>query len=126
MNLRDKITLPGTGLVSVLKQAGFSGPSLRIAYAVARAESGGRPDAFNGNAKSGDESYGLFQINMRGRLGPARRGQYGLSSNSDLFDPLTSARIAYDMSGGGKDWSDWGAFLDGHYRRFLSEFDNLQ
>ena len=96
-------------LVAALTRAGFKGPSLKTAYAVAKAESGGRPRAFNPDASTGDRSYGLFQINMLGGLGPARRKQYGLQSNEDLYDPDTNARIAYRMSGGGKDWSPWSA-----------------
>ena len=98
-----------TELLSILKTVGFQGNALRTAYAVARAESSGRPRAFNGNLKSGDNSYGLFQINMLGRLGSARRKAYGLKSNDDLYDPLTNARIAYQMSGAGQNWRPWGA-----------------
>ena len=106
-------------LVAALTRAGFKGPSLKTAYAVAKAESGGRPRAFNPDASTGDRSYGLFQINMLGGLGPARRKQYGLSSNEDLYDPDTNARIAYRMSGGGKDWSPWSAYKSGAYEKYL-------
>lgn len=94
-------------LLDYLKQAGFQGESLRQAWAIAQRESGGRPDAFNGNAGTGDQSYGLFQINMLGGLGPARRKQYGLKSNADLLDPATNARVAYQMSKGGTDFGAW-------------------
>lgn len=94
-------------LVQVLYQAGFRGGALRTAFAVAKAESGGRPGAHNPNAGTGDNSYGLFQINMLGDLGPARRKQFGLSSNEDLYDPVVNARIAFKMSNGGKTWSPW-------------------
>jgi hypothetical protein len=40
-------------------------------------------------------------------MGPDRREKYGLSSNRELFDPLTNAKIAYQMSNSGKDWSAW-------------------
>ena len=106
-------------LVAALTRAGFKGPTLKTAYAVAKAESGGRPRAFNPDASTGDRSYGLFQINMLGGLGPARRRQYGLSSNEDLYDPDTNARIAYRMSGGGKDWSPWSAYKSGAYEKYL-------
>ena len=71
-------------------------------------ESGGRPDAFNPNRATGDESYGLFQVNMLGDLGPARRKQFGLRSNQDLLDAATNASVAYRMSKGGKDFGAWG------------------
>lgn len=95
-------------LVSILKQAGFKGDGLRTAYAIAMRESGGRASAFNPNRSTGDQSYGLFQINMLGDLGPARRKQYGLASNEALFDPLTNAKVAYRMSKGGTDFGAWG------------------
>lgn len=99
--------LSDTELMQVLQEAGFSGQGLITAFAVARAESGGNSRAFNGNANTGDKSYGLFQINMLGNMGADRRNAYGLSSNEDLYDPVTNARIAFAMSKGGSKWSDW-------------------
>ena len=91
-----------------MQSAGFSGQGLRTAYAIAERESSGRPSAFNGNAATGDLSYGLFQINMLGTMGPARRKQFGIASNEALFDPSVNARAAYQMSGGGTDFGPWG------------------
>lgn len=71
-------------------------------------ESGGRSQAYNPDRSTGDDSYGLFQINMLGGLGPDRRSRYGLKSNSDLYDPLTNASVAYRMSKGGTDFGAWG------------------
>lgn len=70
-------------------------------------ESNGRPNAFNGDLSTGDQSYGIFQINMIGDLGPDRRDRYDLEKNSDLFNPYLNAEIAYKMSRGGEDWSSW-------------------
>lgn len=94
-------------LMGVLQRAGFSGQGLITAFAVAKAESGGNAGAHNPNRATGDNSYGLFQINMLGAMGPARRRQFGLNSNEDLWDPLTNARIAYQMSNGGSSWRHW-------------------
>jgi len=115
-------TLPAnadSNLISVLTQAGFSGQGLATAYAVAKAESGGRADAYNGNTQTGDQSYGLFQINMLGKLGPDRRKTFGLSSNKDLLDPATNAKVAYTMSHGGTNWGPWSAYTNGSYKKFL-------
>ena len=115
-------TLPAnadSNLVSILTQAGFSGSGLATAYAVAKAESGGRPSAHNPHASTGDDSYGLFQINMLGSLGPDRRKKFGLSSNQDLLDPATNAQVAYTMSHGGTDWGPWAAYTNGSYKKFL-------
>lgn len=94
-------------LVALLKAVGFEGKALREAWAIAKKESTGRPLAHNGNASTGDNSYGLFQINMLGELGVARRAKFGLDSNAELLNPVVNAQIAYHMSGGGKDWSAW-------------------
>ena len=88
-----------------------------MAAAIAMAESSGNPRAYNGSGA--DSSYGLWQINMRGSLGPARRAQFGLSANEDLFDPNVNARAAvsiYSSSG----WGAWGSYTNGSYRRYLT------
>jgi len=94
-------------LKSILYEVGFRGSKLKEAWAVAMKESTGRPRSHNDNPNTGDNSYGLFQINMIGSLGPARLKQYGLDSNKDLFDPLVNAKIAFQMSDGGNNWSAW-------------------
>lgn len=94
-------------LAQMLSAVGFEGKALRTAWAVVKKESNGRPLAFNGNTRTGDSSYGIFQINMIGGLGVARRDKYGLDNNKDLFDSVINAQIAYHMSGGGKDWTAW-------------------
>ena len=95
-------------LVKMLSAIGFEGKALKVAWAVVKKESNGRPLAFNGNVKTGDNSYGIFQINMIGGLGVARRDKFDLESNKDLFDPVVNAQIAYYMSNEGSDWSAWG------------------
>jgi hypothetical protein len=94
-------------LKSILYKVGFRGEALRIAWGTAMKESTGRPRAHNDNPDTGDNSYGLFQINMIGDLGPARRDKFNLDSNEDLFDPVRNAEIAYFMSNKGKNWSSW-------------------
>ena len=94
-------------LAQMLSAVGFEGKALKTAWAVVKKESNGRPLAFNGNTRTGDSSYGIFQINMIGGLGVARREKYDLDSNKDLFDAVVNAQIAYHMSGGGKDWTSW-------------------
>ena len=105
-------------LMSILRKAGFRGEGLKMAYAIAMAESSGNARAHNPNAGTGDNSYGLFQINMLGAMGPERRKQYGLGSNEDLFDPLTNAKVAFKMSGGGKNWGPWSTYGGGQYKKF--------
>jgi hypothetical protein len=97
----------GIWLKSLLEEAGFKGKNLKEAWAIVMKESTGRPTAYNGNTSTGDNSYGIFQINMIGYLGEARREKFNLKSNKELYDPLTNAKIAHYMSRGGEDWSSW-------------------
>ena len=95
-------------LKELLRGVGFRGESLKLAWGIVMRESRGGPTSHNGNANTGDNSYGLFQINMIGSLGVDRRERYNLSSDEDLLNPVTNARIAFLMSGGGKDFGAWG------------------
>jgi len=94
-------------LVLLLKTVGFEGVGLKKAWSIAKRESNGRPLAYNGNRNTGDSSYGLFQINMLGNLGPERLEKFNLKSNKELFDPVTNAEITYYMTEGGSNWSAW-------------------
>jgi hypothetical protein len=104
---KDAKALNESELKELLQAVGFEGKALRTAWAVAMKESNGRPLAHNKNANTGDNSYGIYQINMIGDLGPARREKFDLKTNADLFDPVTNAKIAYFMTAGGKNWSSW-------------------
>ena len=99
--------LTDTELVELLSAVGFKGSDLKEAWAVAKKESNGRPLAHNGNTNTGDNSWGMFQINMIGELGEDRRKKFGLETNAELLDPVVNASIAYYMSRGGEDWSSW-------------------
>lgn len=94
-------------LAQLLYCVGFRKSDLREAWAVAKKESNGRPLAYNGNSKTGDNSYGIFQINMIDNLGPARRDKFELTYNRDLLNPVTNAEIAFHMSRGGDNWTSW-------------------
>ena len=103
----NKTDLTDLELKKLLSLVGFKGNDLVVAWAIAKKESHGRPLAFNGNHKTGDSSYGMFQINMIDTLGPDRRDKFDLNSNAELFNPVKNAEIAYYMSNGGNDWSSW-------------------
>ena len=100
-------SLSDEDLKKLLKLVGFKDQNLKEAWAIAKKESNGRPFAFNGNIQTGDSSYGIFQINMIGMLGPDRRNKYDLDHNADLFNPVVNAEIAFRMSQGGENWSAW-------------------
>lgn len=118
--------LSDTELVDLLSAVGFEGKALKVAYAVAKKESNGRPLAHNGDVKTGDNSYGIFQINMLGNLGEDRREKFDLRTDKDLFDPVRNAEITFYMTNGGKDWSSWkispGADNGARYKSFLERF----
>lgn len=101
-------TLDNDQLIELLGAVGFKDKQLKVAWAVTKKESGGRPVAHNDNTGTGDNSYGLFQINMIGDLGADRREKFGLETNNQLFDPVTNAQVAFHMTKGGTDWGSWG------------------
>jgi Lysozyme like domain len=77
---------------------GFPASTAVQMTAIALKESAGNTNAYNGVPP--DDSYGLWQINMYGNLGPARMAQFGLNAETDLFDPTTNAAAAYTIWGG--------------------------
>jgi len=122
INMNEKKMLSDQELVGTLYNAGFRGERLETAFAVAKAESNARPKAYNPPTNNtGDNSYGIFQINMIGDLGSDRRERYSLKRNEDLFDPDRNARIAFEMSNKGKDWGKWTTYTGGRYKEFLSD-----
>lgn len=118
----NAVKLSDYDLLKMLKAVGFNGKGLRTAWAVAKAESNGRPLAFNGNAKTGDSSYGVFQINMIGELGPDRREKFDLGSNAELFSPVKNAEIVFYMTKGGTDWSAWKNAKPSQYQKWIKAF----
>jgi hypothetical protein len=108
------------GLMKMLHAQGFRGKALETAFAVALAESGGVSKR-NYNPKTGDDSYGAFQINMLGKLGPARRKKFGLARNSDLLDGATNIRVAHAMSNQGTSFKAWSAYKNGAFTKFLDD-----
>ena len=92
----EMATLSARDILTFAGNAGFSSDREEavIATAIALAESNGNPRAHNDTPATGDDSYGLWQINMIGELSPERRRQFGISENEQLFDPATNAHAA--------------------------------
>lgn len=109
-------TLTRAEVASYASKAGFTGSALDIAVAIAKAESGWNPKAHNGVGK--DDSYGLMQINMIGGLGPARRKQFGLKANSDLYDPATNMRVAHGIYAS-QGFQPWTTYTNDEYKKYL-------
>ena len=95
-------------LADMLELVGFKGKSLKLAWAVAMRESRGHSTSHNKTSSTGDNSYGLFQINMLGSLGEIRREKFGIKSNAELLDPVTNAQAAFYMTNHGEDFGSWG------------------
>lgn len=111
-------------LAGYLRQAGFKENLIPTMVGIGTAESSLNPQAFNPNVDTGDQSYGIFQINMLGGMGPERREQFGIKSNEELFDPLTNAKAAkaiYDQQGLGA----WSVYKSGAYEQYVPQMDQI-
>lgn len=106
-------------LFDLADSVGF-GLSSNVAAAIAMAESGGNPNAHNSVAP--DDSYGLWQINMRGKLGPDRRKRFKIADNKALFDPKINARAAFTIySDAGNSFSPWTTYTRDTYKKYLKQ-----
>lgn len=97
------------------------GEPLVTAIAVAEWESRRHVGAWNFNTKTKDQSYGLWQINLLGKLKAERMAQYGLGKPEDLYNPDINARIMAHMSNKGENWKPWGAYKNGNYKKSLKD-----
>lgn len=116
-------------LRELLELTGFEGDALRTAWAIVMRESRGKPGAYNGDRSTGDDSYGLFQINMLGYLGRHRAELYGLEQYEELNDPVTNAAVAYQMTEEGTQFGPWcigpnayNGCRVGDYKYWLTQF----
>lgn len=114
-------------LLKWLYNAGFRGEKLREAWAIGMRESSGRPEAYNPNRSTGDNSFGLFQINMIDSLGPARDAKFrkyvkGYSGYESLLDPQVNVRAMRYMSDHGENWASWRSPQYGKAAEYYDEF----
>lgn len=97
-------------LVRELKEAGFKGKGLRIAWSIAMRESGGRANAIS---STGD--YGVFQFNR------AAWGGQPWWNTTKMLDRDYNIMIAYRISQHGKTWYPWDISGKGqHLARYTS------
>jgi len=109
--------LSAAQIAQLAAAAGFSGDDLATAVAIALAESGGNPKAYNpetaARAPEGQGSYGLWQIFLKAH--PEFAGQ-------DLTDPATNAAAAFSVySAAGQSFTPWSTFGNGAYQTYLSQ-----
>jgi len=105
-------------IASLLRNQGVAPEKIPTMTAIALAESGGRTEAFNPVGL--DRSYGLFQVNMHGNLGPARMKEFGLKTEQQLFDPATNVRAAKGILNS-QGLGAWSVYKSGKYKEFLPQ-----
>jgi hypothetical protein len=103
------------------RQVGLSRSAAITATAIAHPESRLNTEAHNDDPSTGDNSYGLWQINMYNGLGPVRKVQFHLHSYDDLFDPQVNALAMRDLSANGTSWLPWTTYKSGAYKPFVAQ-----
>lgn len=103
--------------------AGFRGEDLATIVAVGMSESDSNPRAHNPDRTTGDNSYGIWQINMIETYQAERLRQFGLQANEELWDPEVNARAAYQLyqgriNSGENPFVDWSDYKNGRYLRY--------
>lgn len=96
-------TLSAAQIAGFAKQAGFAGPDLTTAVAVALAESSGRTGATNKN-RNGSTDYGLWQINDKAHP--------DLITDTALwFSPVYNAQMAFKVyQAAGNKFTPWSTY----------------
>lgn len=80
--------------------------------AVALRESNGNAYAFNGNAATGDQSYGLVQINYRNPDIAVAVTQNGFHYPEMLFNPELNAEMAFKLYAGRRQFMNTLWYID--------------
>jgi len=107
--------------VRLLMQNGATPTEAAYLAAIMMPESKGQTGIHSAPELKRDNSYGLWQINMLGGMGPERMRRYGLKSYNDLYDPNVNARAAIDLARNGRGLKNWSTYLHGDYRPYLNQ-----
>lgn len=116
-HLGDVGLLSAADIATFAANAGFSGPDLATAVAIALAESfpSGNPNSYNpetqAGAPQGKGSFGLWQIYLN---------KHPEFAGWNLFDPQQNANAAYSIYSRRGGFSDWSTYNSGAYQNFLS------
>jgi hypothetical protein len=94
------VPLSPAAIYKLAIQAGFPSVVATTMTAIALRESAGVPSAYNGDSATGDDSWGLLQINLAGALKAPRMKLFGITDESQLLDPLTNMRAGYKLWAG--------------------------
>ena len=120
VSVKDGPTTSTKDLIRLGLSQGLPPEKAIIMAAIAIGESGGRPKAHNPNRSTGDNSFGLWQINMIDALGPERARALGIKDYEQLKDPNVNARgmkMILDSQG----LNAWSVFRNGIHRQYLPE-----
>jgi hypothetical protein len=103
--------LPASIIAVYAESAGFQGPDLQVAVAVALAESGGDPNAVGDLDITPGGSIGLWQVNLKAHPG---------YTAYQLFDPQANANAAYSIyQDAGNSFIPWSTYTGGQYSAFI-------
>tara|TARA_B100000003_G_scaffold39757_1_gene33901 strand:- start:1189 stop:3072 length:1884 start_codon:yes stop_codon:yes gene_type:complete len=106
-------------IARIAKTAGIPEKHIPIMVSIALAESGGDIGArYNPEGNTGEDSYGLWQINMDPRYADERLKLFGIDNKKELFDPVTNAKAAYEIFKQ-QGFDAWTVYRTGKYRDFL-------
>lgn len=106
-------------IARIAKTAGIPEKHIPTMVSVALAESGGDIGArYNPEGNTGEDSYGLWQINMDPRYADERLKLFGIDDKKELFDPVTNAKAAYEIFKQ-QGFDAWTVYRTGKYRDFL-------
>ena len=114
-------------IFETMRKAGFP-PAVAVTMtAIALRESDGDPNAFNDDKATGDESYGLLQINLLGSLA-VRMKSFGITEGKQLLDPATNAHAGFVLWNGNNKNLDvaWYITRDGYRQRYEAHLPAAQ
>jgi hypothetical protein len=97
--------LDAVQIAEVLNLAGFAGDGLLTGVEIVLAESGGDPTLVNANS-DGTTDHGYWQWNSR----------WHPEGVKVAGDPLAESALAFKVSNGGKDFSQWATYTSGKYK----------
>ena len=108
-------------IIQILRDADIPEKDIPLMIAIAMAESKGDSDAVGDEKLANDKwdaSIGLFQV--RSLKNPEKYSKADkLRIKDKLFDPIYNAKVAYEISKKGKDWTPWSTYNDDSYKEFL-------
>lgn len=120
VSVKDGPTTSTKDLIRLGMSQGLDPEKAIVMAAIALGESGGRPTAHNPNRSTGDNSFGLWQINMIDALGPERARALGIKDYEQLKDPNVNAR-GMKMILASQGLNAWSVFRNGTHRQYLPE-----